>query len=152
MTMHVCGFEILTRNFFLFNDIESTNVSKKQNDNNHWDLSRSTLLRRQKTIYGYAELSKSWQIDILQVQWGSTLEDWRLRQIKKSEDKHWPTTLNDGNFEQLKENVVMLRFAQLKWCRWCAVLSEAITAENLNLTFSTFAQLVVDLRSRVLQF
>ena len=30
--------------------------------------------------------------------------------------------------------------------------SEAITAENLNLTFSTFAQLVVDLRSRVLQF
>jgi hypothetical protein len=35
MTMHVCGFEILTRNFLLFNDIQSTNVSKKQNDNNH---------------------------------------------------------------------------------------------------------------------
>ena len=84
----MCDFEIMTRNLSLVlsDIIESTNVSKKQNKihwEEHW---------RGGTKHEYGELSKAWQEDILQ--WGSTLEDWRLRQIKKSEDKHWPTTWN----------------------------------------------------------
>jgi len=54
------------------------------------------------------------------------------------------------NFEQLKENVVMLRNCATQMML-LVHSSEAITAAYLNLTFSTFAQLA-ELRSRVLQF